>query len=346
MSFHTWADCHGWRPWSFWDWYLCGAYGRYPYFYLFNPQYPDSPLDPGWEELLRKEKEGIYHGRISRRQLRKPDIPYPLPKALEGTLKKVISALERGDERILASMRKNVEQTVIVKKGDLNEAGIHKRAVVFHNLPLDMKKSFRSTETLENPNREAARIYRSNEPRTLQEEEILTGSAGKMNKEGTPPAEAVRSVTLNKKDIVEDESGSVVADSHEWQPPFVAAIAISAPKQKPRRSIAHIRDWNPDAGIARQVGVSLSYSSRTNEIKCPELRLSSNSVRRTRNMVTMTGSSSVRSSGYYPSSGLSSSRSSSSSSGRAVSSSSKSSGASKSSSGSGGGTSRGKEIKK
>ncbi|UCE22528.1 MAG: hypothetical protein JSV46_10055, partial [Candidatus Aminicenantes bacterium] len=205
---------------------------------------------------------------------------------------------------------------------------------------------FQSTETLENPNREAARIYRNNETGDLQEEEALTGSAGKMNEEGAPPAEAGRSATLKKKDVDEEGSGSVAADSHEWQPRFVAAIAISAPRQKPRRSIAHIRDWNPDAGIARQVGVSLSYSSRTNEIKCPELRLSSNSVRRTRNMVTMTGGSSVRSSGYYPSSGLSSSRSSSSSSGRAVASSSKSSGASKSSSGSGGGTSRGKERKK
>ena len=347
VSFHTWADFHGWRPWSFWDWYLCGAYGRYPYFYLFNPQYPDSPLDPGWEELLRKEKEGIYHGRISRSQLRKSDFPYRLPKALEGTLKKVISALERGDERILASMHKNMEQTVVVKKGDLNEAGIHKRAVVFHKLPLEMKKSFRSTEILENPNSEAARTYRNNETGDLQEEEALTGSGGKMNKEGTPPAEAGRSATLNKKDMAEEGSGGVAADSHEWQPPFVAAIAVSAPRQKPRRSIAHIRDWNPDAGIARQVGVSLSYSSRTNEIKCPELRLSSNSVQRTRNMVTMTGGSSVRSSGYYSGSSLSSSpRSSSSSSGRAVSSSSKSSGASKSSSGSGGGSSRGKEIKK
>ncbi len=347
VSFHTWADYHCWRPWSFWDWYLCGAYHRYPYFYLFNPQYPDSLLDPGWEDILRKEEDGIYYGRISRSQLRKPDSAYPLPKELKGTLKKVVSALEIRDERILASMHKNMEQTVIVKKGDLNEAGIHKRAVVFHKLPLDMQKSFQSTETIENPNREAGRIYRNNETRDPREEEALTGSAGKVNKEGTSPAKAVRSASLNKKDIAEDRSGSVASDSRERQPLFVSAIALSPPKPNPRRSIAHIRDWNPDAGVARQLGVSLSYSSRTNEIKCPELRLSSSSVRRTRNMVTMTGRSSVRSRGSYPRAGLSSSpRSSSSSSGKSVVSSSKSSRVSKSSSGSGGGTSRGKKIKK
>lgn len=317
---------------------------------MFNPQYPDSPLDPGWEESLRKEEEGIYYGRISKRQLRKPASAYPLPRALKGTLKKVVSALERGDERILASMHKNMEQTVVVKKGDLNEAGVHKRAVVFHRLPLHMQKSFQSTETIENPNREAARIYRKNENRVPQEEEALTSPAGKMNKEGIPPAEAVRSVTLNKKDIAEDKSRRVSSDSQERQARFISAVPISVPMLKPRRSnrsIAHIRDWNPDAGVARRVGVSLRYSSRTNEIKCPELGLSSGSVRRSRNMVTMTGSSSVRSSGYYSNPSMSSSaRSSSSSSDGAVSSSSKSSGGGGSSKGSGGGSSRGSARKK
>jgi len=265
-------------------------------------------------------------------------------------MKRVVSALERGDERILASMRKNMEQTVVVKNGDLNEAGVHKRAVVFHKLPLHMQKSFQPTKTLENPNREAVRIYRNNETGVLQEEDALTSPAGKINKKGNPPAEAVRSATLNKKDIAEDKSRRVSSDPQERQPRFISAVPISVPMLKPRRSnrsIAHIRDWNPDAGVARRVGVSLRYSSRTNEIKCPELGLSSGSVRRSRNMVTMTGSSSVRSGGYYSSPSMSSSpRSSSSSTGKAASSSSKSSGVSKSSKGSGGGSSRGSARKK
>lgn len=350
VSFHTLGDYCGWRAWSFWDWYLCGSYNRYPYFYLFNPQYPDSPLDPGWEELLRKEKEGIYYGRIIKSQLRKPTSAYPLPRELKGTLKKVISALERGDERILASMHKSVAQTVVVKNRDLNETGIHKRAVVFHKLPLSLQKSLQPTETIENPHREAVRIYRRSETGSLQEEDTLTGPAGKMNKEGAPPAGAVRSITLNKKDTAEDKSGRVESDSQERQARFISAVPVSEPRPKPRsssRSIAHIRDWNPDAGLARQVGVSLRYSSRTNEIKCPELGLSSRSVRRSRNMATMTGNSSVRSSGYYSGPSLSSSpRPSSSSSGRAVSSSSKSSEGGGSSKGNGGGGSRGSAKKK
>jgi hypothetical protein len=34
-------------------------------------------------------------------------------------------------------------------------------------------------------------------------------------------------------------------------------------------------DWNPDLRVARTLGVRIEYSSRTNEVRCPELRLSS-----------------------------------------------------------------------
>ncbi|MGD8534749.1 MAG: FecR domain-containing protein [Candidatus Aminicenantes bacterium] len=351
VSFHTWGDYWGWRPWSLWDWYLGGSYHRYPYYYLFNPGDPDSPLGPGWEEYLRREEIGIYKTRIHKRQLLNPDAAYPMSREFKGTLKKVVSALKRGDWRILASIRKNMEQTVVVKKGDVNEAGIHKRAVVFHKLPLHIQKSLQPTETIENPNREGVRIYRHDKSGVLQKEDALTGPGGKINKKGTPPAEAVRSITLNKKDSAEDKSRKVASDSQKSKAHFVSAIPVPGPRAKPRRSdrsITHFRDWNPDAGVARQVGVSLKYSSRTNEIKCPELGLSSRSVRPHRNMATMTGSSSVRSSGYSSSSSLSSSsRSSSSSSSRASSSSSsKSSGGGSSSRGSGGGSSRGSSKKK
>lgn len=35
------------------------------------------------------------------------------------------------------------------------------------------------------------------------------------------------------------------------------------------------RDWNPDIRIARNLGVRVGYSSRTNEVLCPELKISS-----------------------------------------------------------------------
>ncbi|MFO7732905.1 MAG: hypothetical protein R6X21_04565, partial [Candidatus Aminicenantes bacterium] len=35
------------------------------------------------------------------------------------------------------------------------------------------------------------------------------------------------------------------------------------------------RDWNPDLKLARELGLRIEYSSRRNEVLCPELRLSS-----------------------------------------------------------------------
>ena len=35
------------------------------------------------------------------------------------------------------------------------------------------------------------------------------------------------------------------------------------------------RDWNPDLRVARSLGVRIEYSSVRNEVRCPELRLTS-----------------------------------------------------------------------
>jgi hypothetical protein len=35
------------------------------------------------------------------------------------------------------------------------------------------------------------------------------------------------------------------------------------------------RDWNPDLRVARELGVRIEYSSARNEVRCPELNLSS-----------------------------------------------------------------------
>ncbi len=35
------------------------------------------------------------------------------------------------------------------------------------------------------------------------------------------------------------------------------------------------RDWNPDLRVARELGVHIEYSSMRNEVRCPELKLTS-----------------------------------------------------------------------
>ena len=59
--------------------------------------------------------------------------------------------------------------------------------------------------------------------------------------------------------------------------PGQAGAALRGPSQGALRPAGHPQflDWNPDLKIARELGVRIEYSSRTNEIRCPELRLSS-----------------------------------------------------------------------
>ena len=44
------------------------------------------------------------------------------------------------------------------------------------------------------------------------------------------------------------------------------------------RASARFRDWNPDVHVARRAGLSIRYSSRSNEVRCPELNISSRHV--------------------------------------------------------------------
>jgi len=59
------------------------------------------------------------------------------------------------------------------------------------------------------------------------------------------------------------------------------ALSRSAPRSFTALSrmiaplVTRVRDWNPDVRLGQRLGVNIQYSSRTNEVVCPELRLSS-----------------------------------------------------------------------
>ncbi len=339
VSWGFFGDYCSWRPWSFEDWYFSDMdlnliYSRRlsPNFYLFNPGFPWSRYAPLWDDSLRAEVDDDGISRvISRNGLQKtaPAL-YPLPKVFKGVMKKVVSALESGDERVLASLRKNIEQTVIVRNGDLNAAGIHERAIPLQEVPLDLKKKPLSTETLKNPLREAAGIYRKNESSASSERTVSSDPAGKKDTGRGLDAVTVISITRTNKDAKSEKTGKPESELREdrTRSTEVVTSRVSLDRllqQRPRnlkQTIAHIRDWNPDAGVARRAGISLEYSSKTNEIKCPELDLSSRTVNRSHNMATMKGfSSSSRRGGSDPGQRISSSsRLDSRSSTRAVSS--------------------------
>jgi hypothetical protein len=367
VSWSFFGEYCSWRPWSFSDWYLTGTRRISPNFFLFHPGFPWSLYGTTWDDSLLGElgedgisrlgEDGISR-MISRNQLKKTaSSTYPLPKAFKGTLKKVVSALESGDERVLASLRRISEHTVAVKNGDLSKTRIHERTIAPHELSIELKKKPLSSETLNNPLSEAARIYRKDENFDVSEKTVSKDSAEPKNTGGGLEAITIISLTRTKKDAKSEKAGKRISDLLEDRTNNTVVVPSGVPLDRPpqqrpprlKQTIAHTRDWNPDAGVARRAGISLNYSSKTNEIKCPELNLSSRTVRRSQNMATMTELSSSRRGGYYTGPRISSSPGSeSSSSTRAVSSnrSSSSSLKNKEESSKKEGSSSGKTIKK
>ena len=323
---------YAWRPWSVWDWYLFDNYYYYSGNY-FNRYY----YDYFWEETLapgKKKKKAITV--IHKDQLKKKQKPpYTLPKELRRAYNNAVSALKKGDKRALDSLRKIPEHMIMVKNEDLNAGRIQEKAIKLREIPSQKQKEFLSQKSFRDPYQGAVKTFKQNATRTFLRNYIR--SSWKRDKERVSNKEeglktrrtAVYSkVKMSKQKIALPEKRAAFQKKNK-------SSSFAAKSLKPNSSL-RFRDWNPDVGVARQAGVSIEYSSRTNEIRCPGLGLSSRNVRGFRNMTTMTGFSSSGRGSY---SGSETSSSSSSSSDRG-SSGSRSSGA-----GSRGG-SRGESAKK
>ncbi len=332
----------GWRPWSWWDWYFYGEfYGFYPYYYYTEPFLYDMNYDPLADNSLNNGRKRVKH-KISKAQLKKPSSTYTLPKELKGIYKKVVLALKQGDSEIMASLRKNIEQAVFVKKGDLNTARIQKRAILFRELPRPVPENAQPQRTVVYPYREAVKAYKENEARAITKRNSSPALSGTKGKEGAASSNPVRLKAVRRIDPSGSTSSERAVDIRKRAAGLVPSLRKESifPAIAPRERFVPVRfrDWNPDAIVARRAGVSLKYSSRDNQIKCPELALTSSTVRRSTNMVSMTGVSPSGGGSYYSGSDRGHSSSSSSSVRGTHSSTSRSSGAVSKSSGSRGNT--------
>jgi len=309
-----------WRPLSMMDWYyLDGFYGDY-----YGPFYDAPDESPG--------EYGKNPLRIIRKaQLKKGETAlYNPPKELKKVYSKAVSALKKGDKSVFESLRKIQEYSVVIRKKDLNVARIHGKAIKLQEIPVLKKKELISQRTIKDPSREAVKIYRQNEYAVTYGKKALMMLSG---------LKSSRRILQNRTSPLKTSTKAVEARGkaiRQSDTPGKDGIAL-----KPYQSGIRFRDWNPDIGIALNVGVSIKYSSRDNEIRCPELGLTSRNVRHVENLVTKT-SFSRSGRNYYSDSRVSSSSSSSSSS-RSVSSSSVRSAVSSSR---GGGSSSGTAKKK
>ncbi len=316
----AWGNYMGyccWRPWTMWDWYLCGTFGwDYPY-YDYGSSYLCGPFDD-------PSNLPVIEGRDVLRRLRKdqlqskPAIYYPLQKGYMGILQRLVSAVKNGDPGILASIREYGEQTVLVRKEDLNAARIYQKAVNLRDLSPQMQKNSQPPKSLKDPYREAVNTYRKNAGGLSSRSPGSIEPAGQKARGTSLSGNAANSSIAKKENptkdpgvkLVVDPSGNIYFVSPEGR---IAPVNDRTTLRPSKLSgSVHFRDWNPDSVVANRAGVSLRYSSISNEIMCQELNLRSRSVRPSRNLSTITGISA--SGGSYRSRFRDSSSSSSSSS--------------------------------
>jgi Family of unknown function (DUF6600)/FecR protein len=106
----------------------------------------------------------------------------------------------------------------------------------------------------------------------------------RLAKEAAPAAASAktepspRSAQVSRDARLVIDRSRAMADLREWagaSPKRPGEITMPSASSSSFR----FRDWNPDARAAIRLGVEISYRSRTNEVACPQLGLSSRDIR-------------------------------------------------------------------
>jgi hypothetical protein len=243
----TWDFYFGyacWRPWSLYDW--MGGFGLYGsgFSYLDGGWYYNWPYAGG----LPGDPEMRVSPMIRKGMLKQPAAAsYPVPSELRAAVKRVSAALKSGDARIRDSASEVPRQLVFVTKDDLRARAVNEKALTWDQVPKpgappagDNGLARRSVDPL----REAVRAFRgAGEPAALPQRRDVPNAK---------PAEG------------RDASAAPLAPGR-----------LSTPVRRDDGPVARFRDWNPDLRVARALGVHIEYSSVRNEVRCPELGISS-----------------------------------------------------------------------
>jgi hypothetical protein len=255
----AWADWdffnggYAWRPWSLWDWYYMdsfwgpwGAYGFYTQGDSWTYNWPPEPSRPSEPVLTKIHKNQLKKGESN---------SLPIPKEIMATYKNVIAGLERKNPRVLESLNRVPAHLVFIDKAGLNARRIQDRALTWDKVMKPAASTPVSPDAAERvmmkePSREAMRVFKSNE---------LSGPGLRR-----PEADSARA----PDPMLRRMDGRLLDRS------------MDALRSLSFGPVERFRDWNPDVRIARSLGVRIDYSSATNEVRCPQLRISSRDIER------------------------------------------------------------------
>ncbi len=262
-----------WRPWSMFDW-MTGD----PYMYGSDPNWISyfRFMNGAWQYAWPYGAGGqggpltLVKNVIRKGELKQPAAgALPVPDELKGAVKRVAAAYQAGDVRVRESAAAVPGQLVFVAKGDLASGAVHEKARTWDKVP----------------KWDAPAAGASVAPRRVAD----------------PRREAAR--IFRGADIAAPASKPKALPDV----PAVRAAGPAGPSVRPVAPPVRFRDWNPDMRVARELGVRIEYSSMRNEVRCPELRISSRDRDRTGGpSVRMTTSGVVSSAGGSSSGGSSS----------------------------------------
>ena len=245
----TWDFYFGyaaWRPWSLYDWMSDGYFydGQY---WMSGFGWNDGGLNyhPGWAPARAGQPRTV----VRKGSLKQPTgSALPIPIELKGVVKKVTAAYESGDARVRAGADAVTRRLVIVAKGDLGSPAVHEKALTLDQVSKRTAApsgEAPSSRIYANPRREAARVFRG-----------IDGPVTSPRKVVAPGAAPV-------------EGRGLAAFPAEPE------VRTGLPVRRTETQVLRFRDWNPDLRIARELGVHIEYSSVRNEVRCPELKISS-----------------------------------------------------------------------
>lgn len=303
---------YSWRPWTLWDWSF-SWYNPYSYEILPSLAY----LMPARES----ESSKPVLRKISKKQMQKKSSSYPLRGELRNAYKNIISALKKKDASVVDSFWAVPRHFLFVKDSDLDAPHIQNKIITSEKFLKEKSNSRLLREgvpykgdAFQAPVRAFIRNLRVKELRSYV---IPSFSRTKERignlKSNKFPARMKRGTTTESKSGKTHLRGTIRTVDK------TRSFNLVESKARGRSFEMNFRDWNSDIRAARKIGVSIFYSSRTNEIRCPELNISSRTV------VAQRGRSPSRSGfRFHPSSvssgssSVSSSSSGSTSSGRVV----------------------------
>ncbi|MBN2245902.1 MAG: FecR domain-containing protein [Candidatus Aminicenantes bacterium] len=268
-----------WRPWLIWDWSWYGQRGYYGIALLLYQRlflsywYSWGNYTHGWGSITSFVPPK-YLSTVTKDQLQKPaNPPYKIPDKMRNAGKLTQKALEQGNKRALESIRAVPSQMFFVEGRHLNSQDISKRALRAKDITQPVKSWNGDLKPLSDPYTAAVQAHWDAEGAAALRQYMFRDQEGSTRH--TPDhfnaRETSEKAGSGRYFIREEGSADPVTSVSEN-----SFSGINNPRTfGSRGSSMRVRDWNPDIKYARMAGVSIVYSSKNNEIICPELNRSS-----------------------------------------------------------------------